>query len=331
MNNLVNNNVNITQAFRLLIAVTFLLAGCATKAPVDSGLPPAADAMPVQNIPGYLTSPRGEPLRDARGRCWRTADWRPALAIEACDAALARERKLRELAVRLSGVATVPGPEAAWEPQSLAAVAAAPEQTRVDGAPPTAAAADAADPAGATAEPAMAATAVVPGSALPAPAGAANAGNPAAEEATAAAPAAARADPAYIVKPVVLNTDAAFFFGKDRLTAAGKEAVENLAAYFRMWGIEDVQVEVIGHSDRIGNPRDNVLLSKRRAEAVRQVLMDAGIPARSISAIGVGSARPVTSADTCPDDIDRCERINCLAPDRRVEVGLKGVRKAPAD
>lgn len=143
-----------------------------------------------------------------------------------------------------------------------------------------------------------------------------------------AAPAPTTAD--LVTRPVVLNTDAAFHFGKDRLTRAGRDAVENLAAYIQLWRIEEVQVEVVGHTDRIGSGRDNLALSKRRAEAVREVLLASGVPADAVTARGVGSGQPVTLPEDCPDDLVRCDLISCLAPDRRVEVNLKGSRKAQA-
>jgi len=316
-------------------AGALLLAGC-SSAPVDSGVSGAAAREPVREIPGYFTSPRGGPVKDAQGRCWRTADWRPALAIEECDPALARERKLRELALKLSNVTPpVPLPGAPVDAAFANGSAATAPVT------PAAAPASPADAGGAAAVAPVASPDGTGAVALTAaPTDASSTASPAASSTASTAPAAVAAPPTaaatppsrpeYITRPVVLNTDAAFFFGKDRLTAAGKDSVENLAAYIKLWGIEDVQVEVIGHTDRIGSARDNLQLSLRRAEAVRQVLVDAGVPAASITATGVGSAQPVTQPDTCPDDIDRCERINCLAPDRRVEVGLKGTRKAPA-
>lgn len=286
-----------------------LLAGC-NSVPVESGIPLAPKA-PVKEIPGYLTAPAGGPLKDAHGRCWRTADWRPILAIEECDPALVRERKAAELALALAAVApmTVPQVTATAVPGNAAEGAAGAAGSATG---------DAGVAGSATASAAQAAAAAAASAA--GLGGAAPMGKPLVESGI---------KPGYITKPVVLNTDAAFFFGKDRLTAAGKEAVENLAAYIKLWGIEEVQVEVVGHSDRIGNPKDNLALSKRRAEAVQQVLVEAGVPAAAISATGVGSSQPVTSADTCPDDLVRCDLINCLAPDRRVEVGLKGTRKAP--
>jgi OOP family OmpA-OmpF porin len=302
-----------------VLAGALFVAGC-SSAPVDSGV--AGARAPVPEIPGYFTSPRGGPVKDAQGRCWRTADWRPALAIEECDPTLARERKLRELALKLSSV-TPPVPLSGAPVEAKFDNAAEVVPVPADASPvPLAGAADVASAAAATTAPAagVAGAVAAPGTA------------PSAAKGSGASPAVAvpPARPEYITRPVVLNTDAAFFFGKDRLTAAGKDSVENLAAYIKLWGIEDVQVEVIGHTDRIGSARDNLQLSLRRAEAVKAVLAEAGVPEASISATGVGSAQPVTQPDTCPDDIDRCERINCLAPDRRVEVGLKGTRKAPA-
>jgi OmpA-OmpF porin, OOP family len=38
--------------------------------------------------PGYRTDAQGHLLRDADGRCWRTLDWRPALAVAECDVSI---------------------------------------------------------------------------------------------------------------------------------------------------------------------------------------------------------------------------------------------------
>lgn len=248
-----------------------LLAGC-SHAPLQNSVQGLAASGPVAQIPGYLTAPDGTPAVNADGQCWRTADWRPILAIEACDPVIARRNQAvrEQLGLALSAVAS-------------------PDTSVFDPAPEPAPAAD------------------VP----------------------AAPPAPVAPPPDMVTKPVVLNTDAAFFFGKDRLTQAGRDAVENLAAYVKLWGIEGAQVEITGHSDRIGNARDNQALSVRRAQAVRQVMIEAGVSADAVNARGVGSTEPVTGPDDCPNDLVRCDLINCLAPDRRVEVRLKGTRKAP--
>ena len=60
-----------------------MLAGCTVR-PVDS------------RIPGYLTTPGGALLYNDAGQCWRTAAWRPSLAIPECDPEVVRRQ--RELA-----------------------------------------------------------------------------------------------------------------------------------------------------------------------------------------------------------------------------------------
>ena len=52
-------------------------------------------------------------------------------------------------------------------------------------------------------------------------------------------------------------------------------------------------IAVTGHTDRSGAEATNLLLSRERALAVRQALMDRGIPARGLRAEGVGSGEPV--------------------------------------
>lgn len=59
-----------------------------------------------------------------------------------------------------------------------------------------------------------------------------------------------------------------------------------------------VQLEVSGYSDNVGDAQANLQLSKKRAEAVRAYLVNAGVPASSLIAQGYGDANPVASNDT---------------------------------
>lgn len=74
-----------------------------------------------------------------------------------------------------------------------------------------------------------------------------------------------------------------------------------------------VQVEVIGHTDRRGAHDMNVELSKRRAEAVRQLLIRDGLPESAITSIGRGELDPLV-----PTEDDIAEPRN-----RRVEVTVR--------
>ncbi|TKB36769.1 MAG: OmpA family protein, partial [Mesorhizobium sp.] len=53
-----------------------------------------------------------------------------------------------------------------------------------------------------------------------------------------------------------------------------------------------------GHTDSDGSPAANKLLSERRAEAVADAIVAAGIARTQIMATGYGEERPVAANDT---------------------------------
>jgi len=58
-------------------------------------------------------------------------------------------------------------------------------------------------------------------------------------------------------------------------------------------------IEVAGHTDNVGNPQSNLKLSKERAEAIRQYLLQTyGLPPNAVIAHGYGDSQPVASNDT---------------------------------
>lgn len=57
----------------------------------------------------------------------------------------------------------------------------------------------------------------------------------------------------------------------------------------------DARIEIVGHADMSGEQQMNIDLSIMRAEAVMAVLIDKGIAAERLSAVGYGSALPVAS------------------------------------
>jgi outer membrane protein OmpA-like peptidoglycan-associated protein len=57
-------------------------------------------------------------------------------------------------------------------------------------------------------------------------------------------------------------------------------------------------LRVAGHTDRAGNSGFNLRLSQRRAEAVRERLIEAGIEAERLEAVGYGDAHPIATNDT---------------------------------
>jgi OOP family OmpA-OmpF porin len=87
-------------------------------------------------------------------------------------------------------------------------------------------------------------------------------------------------------------------------------------------------VKVTGHTDRLGSKASNDQLSQQRAQSVRNYLLAKGIDGARVEAVGVGSSQPVKD---CPaaQYRKRADLIECLAPNRRVEVEpVSGTRPA---
>ncbi len=89
----------------------------------------------------------------------------------------------------------------------------------------------------------------------------------------------------------------AFGSGSANLTAQAQASLRALAAQLR-GGSSRIAIE--GHTDSQGADAANLALSRQRAEAVRRVLEDAGLPGARLGATGKGETAPVadnTSAD----------------------------------
>lgn len=115
-----------------------------------------------------------------------------------------------------------------------------------------------------------------------------------------------------------LSADGLFAFGKSSLADASAEGLASLQALTSMLasGRAIEVIHVIGHSDRIGGDKANLELSAKRAQAVREYLIERGVPAERITAVGRGSVEPVVECA----DAARQALIDCLAPNRRVVV-----------
>jgi OOP family OmpA-OmpF porin len=150
---------------------------------------------------------------------------------------------------------------------------------------------------------------------------------PAAAPAPAPAPAPASAPtPAPTAKKITLSAKALFGFNKANLTPAGKAEIDKevIAKLSEVAGVNLITVS--GHTDRLGSQQYNQALSEQRAMAVRNYLVEKGVSADMIDAVGYGKTQPVGGV-SCADSLGRAKLIECLAPHRRVEVEIKGVAK----
>ncbi len=126
---------------------------------------------------------------------------------------------------------------------------------------------------------------------------------------------------------VNIPSDALFAYDKAEISDAGRSKLTDFASNIK--GINLEVVTAVGHADRIGSDSYNQKLSEKRANAVKDFLIGQGIPANRIYTEGKGETQPVTG-DTCrhmgPDNRRNRKLIDCLAPDRRVELEAVGTR-----
>ena len=105
-----------------------------------------------------------------------------------------------------------------------------------------------------------------------------------------------------------------FDLGKSELRPDARAVVQDMAR----WLIADRTVslaEIAGHTDDLGGVAYNQALSEKRANAVRQALVDLGVPPERLQSRGYGLSRPVTKLT---DDESRQRN-------RRVEIRVVSV------
>lgn len=123
---------------------------------------------------------------------------------------------------------------------------------------------------------------------------------------------------------VTFSADVLFDFDKATLKPAGKEALDAFAG--KLQGVNFEVIVAVGHTDRIGSEAYNKKLSVRRAEAVKEYLVkEKGIAANKVYTDGKGEAEPVTK--DCKGTKATKALIECLQPDRRVDVEVAGTRE----
>ncbi|GKX62610.1 porin OmpA [Pragia fontium] len=131
--------------------------------------------------------------------------------------------------------------------------------------------------------------------------------------------------PVVETKRFTLKSDVLFAFNKSNLKAEGQQALDQLYGELNSIRPQDGSIVVLGYTDRIGSEKYNQKLSEQRAHSVVSYLVSKGIPADKISARGLGKSNPVTGS-TCDGMKRGAALIDCLAPDRRVEIEVKGAK-----
>ncbi len=87
-----------------------------------------------------------------------------------------------------------------------------------------------------------------------------------------------------------------FESGSDVLTASSAAALSRVIESLRAW--PEVELEIQGHTDSSGGSELNRELSQKRADAVRTYLIESGIDARRLNAVGYGEDVPIADNET---------------------------------
>jgi len=111
----------------------------------------------------------------------------------------------------------------------------------------------------------------------------------------------------------VLHADVYFDFKSVRLSADASRMLQDNAAV--MTRTEAWAVLVTGYADHQGPPAYNRMLAQRRAEAVRQFLVELGVPETSVKVVAVGQ-----EATLCDDPGKECQQLN-----RRVHLEIRNL------
>ncbi len=94
------------------------------------------------------------------------------------------------------------------------------------------------------------------------------------------------------------------------LAESAKEVLDDVAA--AILGYNDLVVEIAGHTDSSGDAVTNLRLSKQRATAVQDYLVEKNVPDSRLSPIGYGETAPISDNDT----------VAGRAANRRIEFNL---------
>ena len=122
---------------------------------------------------------------------------------------------------------------------------------------------------------------------------------------------------------ITVAADALFDFNKAVLRPAGKAKLDELVMKAKAIKLEVILA--VGHTDRIGGAAYNQKLSEKRAAAVKEYLVSKGIEANRVYTEGKGKTQPVTG-DKCKGNGKSKALIDCLQPDRRVDIEVIGTK-----
>lgn len=94
---------------------------------------------------------------------------------------------------------------------------------------------------------------------------------------------------------LIVNLPQDILFATDSATLRGDLTQDMRAVAQSLLNYPDSRVDVIGHTDNVGEARYNQDLSQRRADSVASVLRANGVPSSRLVAYGRGEDQPIAS------------------------------------
>ena len=127
--------------------------------------------------------------------------------------------------------------------------------------------------------------------------------------------------PQTVTENFTLDASTLFPFDGSSLCEEGVKAVNDVVDSVNAKNIQNAAYDVKGYTDRIGSEAYNQTLSEKRAQAVADQLQAAGVAPEQLTVTGMGEADPVSTG--C-EGLRGNKLVDCLAPDRRVELSVTG-------
>jgi outer membrane protein OmpA-like peptidoglycan-associated protein len=87
-----------------------------------------------------------------------------------------------------------------------------------------------------------------------------------------------------------------FDSGSDNLLSTSFAQLDDLAATLNQY--PDLRIEISGHTDNVGAKTSNMLLSQKRADAVKYYLIAHNVPPARMESVGFGDTRPISGNTT---------------------------------
>ena len=113
-----------------------------------------------------------------------------------------------------------------------------------------------------------------------------------------------------------------FAFNQTALLESGKAALRSFATSVK--SMNNVKaISVVGYADKLGSAAYNHALSTKRADVVRAYLQfENNLSYIQFTTLGKGSVIGSAATQTCSNKLGRQALIDCLSPDRRVEINV---------